>query len=146
MDTPSGQLAAKIMDQLILEGILTPEDPAKLLSKLADGQLRSEDWRLAVELAVNLQSVANLVPANGCGKSRIHFTGHFTIVETLVLQRLLHSLNQLIGAHQHRRSNKDQDSDLDFHSVILTLCPFAYSALSPAVSATADFRWLAASR
>jgi hypothetical protein len=58
MDTPSGQLAAKIMDRLILEGILTPEDRAKLLSKLAGGQLQSEDWRLAVELALGKEKKA----------------------------------------------------------------------------------------
>ena len=51
MDTPSGQLAAKIMDRLIEEKLLTPEDRKKLLTKLGDGKVSQEDWRLAVELA-----------------------------------------------------------------------------------------------
>lgn len=51
MDTPSGQLAAKIMDRLIEEKLLIPEDRKKLLTKLGDGKLTQEDWRLAIELA-----------------------------------------------------------------------------------------------
>lgn len=51
MDTPSGQLASRILDRLIAEKLLTADDRAKLLSKLADGKLKSEDWRLAIELA-----------------------------------------------------------------------------------------------
>jgi hypothetical protein len=51
MDTPSAQLAAKIMDRLIDEKLLTPEDRKKLLTKLGDGKVSQEDWRLAIELA-----------------------------------------------------------------------------------------------
>lgn len=51
MDTPSAQLASKILERLINEKLLAPEDRAKLLSKLAEGKLKSEDWRLALELA-----------------------------------------------------------------------------------------------
>ncbi len=51
MDTPSKQLADKIMDRLITEGYMSPDDRKKLLSKLADGKLKPEDWRLAVELS-----------------------------------------------------------------------------------------------
>lgn len=51
MDTPSEQLASKILDRLITQKLLTPDDRAKLLSKLAAGKLKSEDWRLALELA-----------------------------------------------------------------------------------------------
>lgn len=51
MDTPSARLATKISDRLIEEKLLAPGDQAKLLSKLSDGTLRSEDWRLAIELA-----------------------------------------------------------------------------------------------
>ena len=51
MDTPSGQLASNILERLIKEKLLTPDDRAKLLSKLAEGKLKSEDWRLAIELA-----------------------------------------------------------------------------------------------
>lgn len=51
MDTPSEQLASKILERLIKERLLTPDDRAKLLSKLAEGKLKSEDWHLAIELA-----------------------------------------------------------------------------------------------
>ncbi len=51
MDTPSGQLAAKIMDRLIEETLLTPEDRTKLFTKLRSGKVSQEDWRLAIELA-----------------------------------------------------------------------------------------------
>jgi hypothetical protein len=53
MDTPTQQLAAKILERLIAEGLLTKNDQKKLVNKLADGKLTSEDWRLAVELAAS---------------------------------------------------------------------------------------------
>lgn len=39
------------MDRLIAEGLMSPDDRKKLLTKLTDGKLKQEDWRLAVELA-----------------------------------------------------------------------------------------------
>lgn len=51
MDTPSAQLAAKIVERLIEERLLTADDQKKLLSKLGDGKIKPEDWRLAIELA-----------------------------------------------------------------------------------------------
>ncbi len=51
MDTPSGKLASRILKRLMEEKLLRPGDEAKLLSKLAEGKLKSEDWRLAIELA-----------------------------------------------------------------------------------------------
>lgn len=36
---------------MIEEKLLSQDDQAKLLSKLAGGKLTSEDWRLAIELA-----------------------------------------------------------------------------------------------
>ena len=51
MGTPSAKLAAKILDRLVEEKLLMPEDRAKLLSELIEGKLKSEDWRLAIELA-----------------------------------------------------------------------------------------------
>lgn len=51
MDAPSGPLAESILDQLIAEKLLSPKDREKLLPKLADGKLKQEDWRLAIELA-----------------------------------------------------------------------------------------------
>ena len=51
MDTPSGQLASRILKRLIEEKLFRPADEAKLLSNLAEGKLKPEDWRLAIELA-----------------------------------------------------------------------------------------------
>ena len=51
MATPTQQLAEKILERLIAEGLLAQDDHKKLVNKLADGKLKSEDWRLAVELA-----------------------------------------------------------------------------------------------
>lgn len=51
MKSPSLQLADKILDRLVKEHLLSEEDKAKLRTKLAEGKLRAEDWRLALELA-----------------------------------------------------------------------------------------------
>lgn len=50
MDTPSKQVAASIIERLITEGLLSPGDAKKLLAQLAEGKLKPDDWRLAVEL------------------------------------------------------------------------------------------------
>jgi hypothetical protein len=51
MGIPSESLAERVMDRLIEEKLLTPEDRKKLLTKLGEGKLKQEDWRLAIELA-----------------------------------------------------------------------------------------------
>jgi hypothetical protein len=48
-----------------------------------------------------------LIAANGSSYIRVHFTGDFAIVEALILQNLLYTFNQLIGARQHHRSKED---------------------------------------
>lgn len=50
MDNPSQKLAAKIVERLIAENLVEAEVGKKLLPKLAEGRLKAEDWRLAVEL------------------------------------------------------------------------------------------------
>ena len=52
MNTPSEELAQKIVERLVAEHLLMPEDTVKLLPKLAEGKMRPEDWRLAVEKAI----------------------------------------------------------------------------------------------
>ena len=52
MDTPAIQLATKIIAHLIDEKLLTADDRKKLLAKLAEGKLKPEDWRLAIEMAL----------------------------------------------------------------------------------------------
>lgn len=51
MEAPSVQLADKILDRLVKENLLLAEDKTKLRAKLAEGKLKAEDWRLALELA-----------------------------------------------------------------------------------------------
>jgi hypothetical protein len=50
MDTPSQKLAAKIIERLIHEDLITPTDGERMSAKLADGKLQPEDWRLPLEL------------------------------------------------------------------------------------------------
>jgi lipopolysaccharide biosynthesis regulator YciM len=52
MNTPSSQLAEKIMQRLTEEKLFRPEDQKKLLERIADGSIKQEDWRLAIELAL----------------------------------------------------------------------------------------------
>lgn len=51
MTTPSQQLAARIQERLVKEGLLTGEEGKKLQPALAEGELQAEDWRLAIELS-----------------------------------------------------------------------------------------------
>lgn len=51
MNTPSELLAEKIVTRLVKEGLLTEEAAKNLQPKLAAGKLRSEDWRLPIELS-----------------------------------------------------------------------------------------------
>jgi hypothetical protein len=51
VDTPSTKLASTILDRLVAEHLLSPDDHKKLMSKLAEGKLRAQDWRLPIELA-----------------------------------------------------------------------------------------------
>jgi hypothetical protein len=49
MDTPAQSLAAKIIERLIAENLLLPDDRRKL---------RPEDWRLSIELASEKESMS----------------------------------------------------------------------------------------
>jgi len=51
MNTPSQELANKILERLTVEKLVTDDDAKKLVTKMADGKLRPEDWRLAIEKA-----------------------------------------------------------------------------------------------
>ena len=51
MNTPSQALAAKIAERLVSEGLITLAASKAFEPKLADGTLRTEDWRLPIELA-----------------------------------------------------------------------------------------------
>ena len=49
MKSPSAQLAELIIDRLITEEIILPEDRTAALQRLTDGKFESADWKLAVE-------------------------------------------------------------------------------------------------
>jgi hypothetical protein len=49
---PTSQvLAAKIVERLVQERLLRPDDAEKMKTDLASGRIRQEDWRLSIELA-----------------------------------------------------------------------------------------------
>jgi hypothetical protein len=56
MTTPSLELAKRIVDRLMAERLLVPADADTTMAKLAAGKLNAEDWRLAVEKAVEEKS------------------------------------------------------------------------------------------
>lgn len=51
MESPSQKLALRIVERLINEKLIAPGDAKKIASKLAEGKLKGEDWRVAIELA-----------------------------------------------------------------------------------------------
>jgi hypothetical protein len=53
METPSQQLAARILKKLVGQKLLLKDDIRRLAPKLADGTLRPEDWQLAIEKAID---------------------------------------------------------------------------------------------
>ena len=53
MSSPSQNLAQIIIEKLIAENLILAEDEKRLLPKLAEGKLRTEDWRLAIEKATD---------------------------------------------------------------------------------------------
>jgi hypothetical protein len=52
MNTPSHELAKIITDILSQEKIVLPEEADRMLPKLAEGKMTSEDWRFAIENAI----------------------------------------------------------------------------------------------
>jgi hypothetical protein len=51
VDSPSVKLAGTIVERLVAEHLLSPEDAKKIQPRLAEGKLRPQDWRLPIELA-----------------------------------------------------------------------------------------------
>lgn len=58
MSTPSQELAKKILARLTTEKLVTDDDAKKLTAKMADGKLRPEDWKLAIEKAAEMRAKA----------------------------------------------------------------------------------------
>lgn len=51
MDTPAHKLSEKIIERLVADKLLAAEAGKKLVAKIAEGKLRSEDWHVALDLA-----------------------------------------------------------------------------------------------
>lgn len=58
MSTPSIELAKQIFLRLVAEKLITHDDAKKMETKLADGKVRPEDWRLAIEKATDKEAKA----------------------------------------------------------------------------------------
>ncbi len=56
MSATPASLAKKIIDRLVKEGLVRREDRTSLLAKFETGSLTSEDWRLALELALGKEA------------------------------------------------------------------------------------------
>lgn len=53
MNTSSEELAQKIIERLVAEKIVTVEEAESLRLKLSEGKMQAEDWRLAIEKAID---------------------------------------------------------------------------------------------
>lgn len=49
MTSPSHKLAQIVVERLASEKLITSEDAKKMVGSYAEGKLRQEDWRLALE-------------------------------------------------------------------------------------------------
>lgn len=58
MSTPSQELGMKILELLIAEKLFTEEDAGRLAEKMVHGKMRPEDWRLAIEKALEIEAKA----------------------------------------------------------------------------------------
>jgi hypothetical protein len=50
--TPSEHLASEVADALIEAGLLRADKRDGIATKIATGQMKAEDWRLEIDLAV----------------------------------------------------------------------------------------------
>ena len=50
--TPSQHLASEVADALIEAGLLRADKRDGIVAKIATGQIKGEDWRLEIDLAV----------------------------------------------------------------------------------------------
>lgn len=55
MSSTITQLAEKIIERLIAENIIHPEDRATLIERLTEGKLQSSDWKLAIEKNLDME-------------------------------------------------------------------------------------------
>lgn len=51
MESPSEKLAQRIVERLVGEGLLTEKRGKGIQSNLADGKVKSEDWKTEIDLS-----------------------------------------------------------------------------------------------
>jgi hypothetical protein len=51
MNSPSERLAERILNKLVQQKLLSKQEAKKLLPKVAEGRVRAEDWKLAVDIS-----------------------------------------------------------------------------------------------
>ncbi len=55
-EKPANQLAERIVNRLITEGLIRSEKKDALATKIAAGTMREEDWNLEIELSGERES------------------------------------------------------------------------------------------
>jgi len=81
-----------------------------------------------IQIAGNLQAIANLIPPDRRRRVGIFRSGHFAVIKPLILQRLLHVLDQVIGSGRNRdraERNKDCERNLHMSSICFDAGTFA---------------------
>jgi len=58
MSSPSEELAKKIVSKLVIAKLILPEDEVPIATKLSEGQLKPEDWRLTIEKGIDAKGKA----------------------------------------------------------------------------------------
>ena len=53
MNSPSLEVARKIVSKLTAAKLIRADDEENITAKLSEGKLRQEDWRLAIEKAID---------------------------------------------------------------------------------------------
>ena len=53
MNSPSQTLAERIVNRLLQEKLLSESEAKKILPKLADGKVQSEDWHVAIQMGLS---------------------------------------------------------------------------------------------
>ena len=72
-----------------------------------------------VQFARDLQPVSNLIPANGIIRRGIFLARNFTVVKTLIFQRLLRLRDHLISANRSQRHQKNDKGKATFHETLI---------------------------
>lgn len=53
-ETPSDAMARRLVEKLVAAGLLRKQNEEALIKQIAAGDMKGEDWRLAIELATGV--------------------------------------------------------------------------------------------